>query len=199
VNTLLLLLACAIFMIAFVDYNKGVLAGDVTPVFPPWAIFSVVTSVNVATNLGLLAKGNGLDVALFATDFIVCVGTMIFILIRLNWKVSLSRDDKGIILLSAIAIVLWIIFRSATVGVLLNQIAYSLAWIPLYKNVWKEPKNEPTRAWSVFAFAFMLNIVALEIQPTTKMMDYVTPVVCLFHHAAIAGLSCRRVPASINR
>jgi hypothetical protein len=195
VSTFLLLLASAIFLVAFVDYNKGVLAGKNIPAFAAWAVFSIITLVNGVTYLDWTAQW--INTAVIFTDCIVCIGTTVAILIRLKGRVSVDRTDKQIVCISLIAIVLWVVFHAAAAGNLLNQIAYTLAFVPNYRNVWRNPSDEPTRPWGIWTMAFVLNLGALMFQPKTQTMDYVTPSVCLFHHLVMTVLSKRKITVLI--
>jgi len=165
-------------------------AGKNTPAFTAWAVFSVITFVNCLTYLSWTATW--LNISLLFTDFVICFFTSIFILIRLKWKVRIDWKDGLVIALSLATLLLCVVYNAAVYGNLFNQIPYCIAFIPTYRNVWHNPRNEPTRVWFMWTIAFVLNIVALIIQPTTQIMDYVSPVVCLVHHIAVTILSIRK-------
>ena len=186
----LLLSASAVFLIAFVMYNKGVLTGKTLPAFTSWSLFSLITFVNGATYLDLTASW--VNTVVLFTDCFTCTVTMIIVLIRLKCKVVVDETDKRIALISLIAVLLWVVSNSAWQGNLLNQVAYTLAFIPTYRNVLKDAKNEPTKPWLMWTFAFVLDIVALKLQPTTQVMDYVSPVICLVYHGGVMVLSLRK-------
>ncbi|MDZ4784509.1 MAG: hypothetical protein SGJ02_00375 [bacterium] len=188
--TILMLLACAIFLWAFWIYNKGVIFGHHTPAFTGWALFSIITFVNFRTYLDW--TGEWINIVVFFTDFFICSATTLMILIRLKGKVRVDRGDIQIASVSLFAIVLWVIFQKAQIGNLINLVAYSLAFVPIYRNVLKDPRNEPTKPWATWAFAFLINIVVLKIQSVTTIMDYVSPIVYFIHHAAIGVLSLRK-------
>ena len=189
-SSFLLILASAVFLIAFVDYNKGVLTGKNTPAFAAWAVFSVITFVNGVTYLDWTARW--INTAVIFTDCIVCIGTATIILVRLRGRVSIDRTDKQIMLISLVAVALWIVFRAAATGNILNQVAYNLAFIPNYRNVWRNPENEPALPWALWTGAFVLNVQALMLQEATQPMDYVAPVICLVHHLVMTLLTMRK-------
>jgi hypothetical protein len=189
-STLLLILGSAIFIIAFLMYNKGVIAGTNTPAFAAWALFSVIMLVNCLTYLDWTADWT--NILVFGTDFVICVGTSIFILVKCQWKVSVDWKDKAIASVSLIAVMLWIAYNNAEAGNWLNQVAYSIAFIPTYRNVLRNPLDEPTKPWFLWTIAFVLNIIALAVDPKSQPMDYVTPAVCLVHHTALTALSLRK-------
>jgi hypothetical protein len=116
----------------------------------------------------------------------------VIILIRLKGKVHIDLKDKLIALVSIIAIAIWMMYRTAAIGNLINQVAYTLAFVPNYRNVLRDSRNEPTKPWLLWTIAFVLNIIALSLQPKTQSMDYVSPVICLVHHAAMTTLSMRK-------
>ena len=167
------------------------LRGQNTPAFAGWALFALITIINVVMNLGFTTKRA--TVLLLATDFLTCVGTSVLIVVRTRGNVSIDKRDKQIGALSILAIVLWIVFRSSVVGVLLNQIAYSFAFWPTYRNVRRNPLDEPTWPWLTWTIAFVIDLVALGIDPTSVFLDYVTPSVCLAWHGFITVLSLRKL------
>jgi len=181
----LFLLASAIFLVAFWLYNRDFLRGGFVPAFAAWGVFTVITCVNSVTYLKVTASW--MTIALFATDFFVCAGTSAIILYRTKFRVTVSVRDWLIALGSLLSIIPWIVFRKAAGGNLLNLIPYSIAWIPIHLN-WRE---EPTLPWLLDSIAFALNIAALAIQHDRHWVDYISPVVCLFHHSLITILSMR--------
>lgn len=189
-STLLLLAGSAMFLIAFWIYNKGVITGKNLPAFAAWAVFSLITFVNCLTYLSWTASF--INIAVLLTDFVVCVGTTVAILIRLKGRVRLDNTDKLIMLISLVAVGIWVMFKAAAAGNLFNQAAYTITFLPIYRNALRNPRNEPTMPWFLWTIAFVLNLVALWLQPTTQAMDYVSPAVCLVHHAAITVLSLRK-------
>lgn len=188
-SNLLLLSASAIFLVAFVMYNKGIITGANTPAFAAWGVFSLISAVNCATYLSWTE--NWINVAVLFSDFVVCTGTVLIVLIRRGLKVRVDWFDGIVALISVIAIVLWKL-SDASVGNWFNQIAYSMAFIPTYRNAWRNPKDEPTKPWLLWAIAFAINIVALALRENSQPMDYVSPVICLIYHSIMVGLSLRQ-------
>jgi len=176
-------------VIAFVDYNWGMLQGKNMPAVAAWILFTLIQVVNTLMNLSFTVEW--VTVLLLATDFLICAGTSVLILVRTQGKVSVDTRDKQIAILSVLAIVLWVVFQSSLVGVWLNQVAYCLAFIPTYRNAKRNPLNEPTRPWSFWTLAFVVDLVALSIRPTSVLLDFVAPSVCLVWHLAITVLSLR--------
>ena len=189
-SSLLLLVASATFVYGSWLYNKSFWQGKSTPAFAAWAVFSVVTLVNVLTYLQWTAEW--VNVAVLLTDCVICIGTTAIVFVRLKGKVRVDKVDQAIVCLSLTAVGIWVVFGTAGVGNWLNQFAYNFAFVPTYRNAIRDPKQEPTRPWAIWTFAFVLNIVALAIKPETQFMDYVAPGVSLVDHVAITLLSLRK-------
>lgn len=189
-STTLLLVASAIFLVAFVDYNFGFVTGKNTPAFAAWAVFSLITFVNCWTYLDWTT--NWINVAVLFTDFFICTATATIVLVKKKGKVEVDKRDKEIVLASLTTLLFCVVFRVPKIGNLLNQVPYTLAFIPTYRNAIRDSRQEPTRPWALWTLAFVMNIVALKLNPETQSMDYVTPVVCLVHHAALTALSLRK-------
>ncbi len=190
VATVLLLLASATFLVAFWMYNKGVILGKNLPAFAAWGLFSLITLINCLTYLTWTASI--INIAVLLTDFVICVGTTLIVLVRLGGRVQMDEGDKWITFVSLVAVLLWVLYRTAAGGNLINQIAYCLAFIPTYRNVLRDSRNEPTKPWLLWTIAFVMNVIALTLQPKTQLMDYVSPIICFVHHAAITTLSLRK-------
>ncbi|MEX2052782.1 MAG: hypothetical protein WD898_00985 [Candidatus Paceibacterota bacterium] len=190
-STFLIVVASLIFIIAFIDYNRSMFKGKSMPVFTGWALFTIITIVNVVINLSFTAKWT--TTLLLATDWLICTGTSALIIMWMKGNVSIDKRDKQVAVISALAVMLWIAFKNRAVGVWLNQIAYSLAFIPTFRNVRRNPSDEPTRPWLVWTFAFILDIVALKLDLTSVGLDFVAPSVCLVWHATVTLLSLRKV------
>ncbi|MDD5068458.1 MAG: hypothetical protein PHN89_02560, partial [Candidatus Pacebacteria bacterium] len=59
--------------------------------------------------------------------------------------------------------------------------------------VLKNPSAEPTKVWLMWSVSLFINIAALTLKPETQNMDYISPLVYLFHHSAMVLLSMRRL------
>lgn len=182
-SAILLLTACAIFLVAFWLY----ISGDSQPAFASWALWSVVVFVNVITYLDLTA--HWIKAAVLFTDFVICTGVAGAMLIRARMagqKISVDETDKRIMLLSLVAVLLWRLFESPEGGNVLNQVAYVLAFIPNYRNAWARPFKEPLLPWVLWGFAFGLNVLSLPLDPASTGWDYVAPVICFVFNSGMA-------------
>jgi hypothetical protein len=184
-----MLSACALFMIAFVMYNKDLLAGKSNTPIAAWALFSFITLINGCTYLKM--GGSWVTAVLVFTGCFICVSTAVILVLRKNRDLSFSRLDVCVVLCGTVAIIIWQL-SSATYGNWFNQIAYALSFTPIFRNAWKNPGNEPTRPWAIWTAAWVLNIAAVAIDPTATPSKFVVPVICLLYHLATTLLTLRK-------
>lgn len=190
----LLLVASVIFLAAFIKYNKGVFVGTTAPVFATWVVFAVTTSVNVVTySTWGTDWAERINTAVLFTDCLGCIATLVFIVVRRKAKLDVEVFDRAIMLISLIGLGLWCLLRTSKWGHILNLGAYSLAFVPTYRSVLKNPSAEPTKVWLMWSVSLFINIAALTLKPETQNMDYISPLVYLFHHSAMVLLSMRRL------
>ena len=73
VSTIITLTAGAIFLYAFVLYNKDLISAKTAPSFVSWLIFSIVTGINGASYLDM--TGDWVKTVVAFTDFGGCIVT----------------------------------------------------------------------------------------------------------------------------
>lgn len=188
-STLLLVLGAALFFVAFVIYNWRTFKGEASPAFAAWAVFSVITFVNCLTYLSWSRWEN---ILVMGMDFVICVGTTLVMIIWRRDRLAIDWTDRGIVALSLVAMSIWLIFDAGFAGNMLNLVAYTITFIPTYRNVIHNPDHEPTGPWAMWTVAFGLNLAALPLQSGTTWVDYIAPGLFTLHHLAITLLSLRQ-------
>ena len=188
----LMLAACALFLIAFVMYNKDLLTGKGNSPIAAWALFCFITLINGLTYLK--TGGNWVLTILVFTDCFICTATTMILLLRKKRDLSFSRLDIWAVAIGLVSIVIWQL-SSATYGNWFNQIAYTLGFVPIFRNAWKNPGHEPIKPWAIWTAAFVLNIIAVTLNPTATLVQYIPPVICLVFHFAVTMLTLRKQQA----
>ena len=183
------LTASALILIGFVIYNQGMLAGKNSPAIVSWALFSFIAILNGLTFLGI-SNNWVLSIAVF-TDAFVCTSTLFLALFRKNKNLEIDPIDKWAFVIGLIAIVVWRL-SSVVYGNWIVQIAYVIAFIPSYRNAWKDPADEPKLPWLIWTLAFLLNIFAVALNPFVTALIFITPAVDLVNHSVISLLSLRK-------
>ena len=185
----LILAASALILVAFVQYNHGIFTGKNSPAIVSWALFSFITILNGLTFLGVSSNWV-LSMAVF-TDAFICVATLLFALFHKNKNLEFDPIDTWAFILGLVAIIAWRV-SSVTYGNWIVQVAYIIAFVPSYRNAWKNPANEPLIPWLIWTVAFTLNILAVGLSPVLTVTMFVTPVVDLANHVAMSLLALRK-------
>lgn len=188
--TVLTLVASAIFLIAFVMYNKDMLAGKTSPSIVSWALFSFITAINSSSYL--VMSGDWVKTVVAFTDCFICLITVTIALFRKGDRSKLDLPDKLILAVGVLSLGVWWMFHSAMYANLILQGCYIFAFYPTYRNVMKNPRNEPAIPWLLWAFAFVLSIVVVILRWERHPADFANPIMCLVQHAAIGLLALRK-------
>ncbi|HUC01815.1 MAG TPA: hypothetical protein VMA75_02840 [Candidatus Paceibacterota bacterium] len=192
--TVLTLVASVIFLIAFVMYNKDMLAGKTSPSIVSWALFSFITVINSSSYL--VMSGDWVKTVVAFTDCFICLVTLTILLLRKGRGSKLDLPDKLILVVGALSLGAWWMFHSAMYANLILQGCYILGFLPTYRNVMKDSRNEPAAPWLIWAFAFVLSIVVVILRWEGHPADLANPIMCFVQHAAI-GLLALRKPNSL--
>jgi hypothetical protein len=185
--SVLMFAACAIFIIAFVMYVHGIFRDRNFPNLTGWILFSFIALINGLTYNGV--TGDWITATVVFTDCFVCTAT---VLLAIGFKANKIEVDRWDILNFAIgllAIAAWWHYK-AVYGNLIIQVAYTLAFVPSYRNARKG--GEPWKPWVLWAAAWMINILVVPMTHAISVMDYVTPVSAFIQHVAIAVIAIRR-------
>lgn len=185
----LTILSSVIFLVFFIIYNKDILKGTVKPNVVSWGLFSLITLINATTYIVFthdIFKG-----ALAFTDCFTCVVITCLILFKGQYT-KLTIFEKIIILLSLLSLVLWFVLHKAMYANLLLQPAYILAFIPTLKNAWKNPQNESSLVWLMWAFSFILTIIVILIRWQNVWADLINPFIALTLHTSVGLLALRK-------
>lgn len=186
----LTILSSLIFLVFFVLYNKNILNGSIKPNIVTWSLFALITLINSITYISF--THDAFKSALAFTDCFTCIVITSMILFK-NRHFELVTLEKIIILLSILSLLIWYILHSATYANLLLQPAYILAFVPTLKNVWKNPKDESTLVWLMWALSFILTIIVIFIRWENNWPDLINPSIALILHTSVGFLALRKI------
>ncbi len=190
ISLILTILSSLIFLGFFILYNKNILNGSIKPNIVTWSLFALITLINSLTYISFthdIFKG-----ALAFTDCFTCIIITSLILFK-NQNFKINTSEKVIILLSILSLIIWYILHSAVYANLLLQPAYILAFIPTLKNVWKNPKDESTLVWLMWAVSFILTIMVIIIRWENNWADLINPLIALILHTSVGLLALRKI------
>lgn len=194
VSTIITLTAGAIFVYAFVLYNKDLLKGKTTPSFVSWLLFSIVTGINFTSFLDM--TGDWVKTVCAFADFGGCVLTFGFLMYRRAKGASLDALDTSVLAVCLLAVATWYVFQSSTSANIIVQTCYFLAFLPTIKNTLRDPTSEPAKPWLIWSGAWVLTILVVWLRWEGAWTDMLNPV-SLFALHFMCGVFASRRPSVV--
>jgi len=175
---------------AFLIYNKQMLKGESRPNTTTWTLWSVIATLNCISYIYM--SGDAIKGVIAITGSILCVGTLMLSLVK--GKLSkLNRWDIYVLMVGVVAVIFWWIFRSATYGNLILQACFLISFIPTYKYVIKNPKNEKGLPWFIWGFAYLVAICIVLLRWNNQYQDLVYPILSCVTHGGLGFLTLRKL------
>lgn len=154
-----------IFVVAFFPYVRAILRKETSPRKATWLVWALGDIIILT---GMIVKGtvSGLMVAAVAG------ATTVFILSLIFGESGWKTRDKVCVILSLMAIGLWLYFGDSNIGIGLSLTALAIAVWPTYVSAWEKPENEDKKTWVLFNLA---NIFAVLAIPSWTFADASSP------------------------
>lgn len=191
ISTTLAVSATVIFVIAFLIYNKDLLAGKTKPSIVSWALFTFITLIN-SSSYYVMTNGDLRKCSVAFTDFTICFVTLVAVIFKGRMP-KLDAFDKGAFAIGLCSVGIWAAFQSATYANVILQVANVIAFSPTYKSVYKNPEHEPALPWLLWTGAFTLNITVVIMRWAGHPEDLVSPITGLCLHCGVGLLALRSV------
>jgi len=190
IDTVLGIMAGLLHIIAFVIYNKQMLEGTSQPNSATWTLWVFLTILN-ATSYSEMS-GDWVKSFLPIASSLACVITFSVALFRGKFS-KLDSYDMTALAIGFVSAFAWWYYQSATYANVILQLSVLISFIPTYKGVWKDSKNEKSLPWFIWAFAYVLSIVVIYMRWQGQWQDLVYPVNCFFLHLGVGVLARRTV------
>ena len=186
------LLTGVITLFGYIEYNRGILLGTCKPQAVSWALWTMATIFNLASYF--VMTGDFLKASLSIVSSVACFFTFIYAIYKKNYKPLSFLDGVtlGIGIISAIA---WWQFHSAVYANMILQFAVIAAFLPTYRSVWKNPRNENLTTWILFSFAYLFLSITVLLRWNGNIPELVFPFIGITMHSALVFLIvfCRRL------
>lgn len=184
------ILAGLMHIIAFVIYNKQMIQGTSSPNVATWTAWSFLTFLNLGSYL--VMSGDFIKSLLPLASSLATLFTFIFAIA----KGKFSRIDKwdGIsLVIGLFAGFVWWYYSSAMYANFILQASIVVSFIPTYRGLWINPRNETPLPWVIWAGAYILSLVVVFLRWNNQLQDIAYPVVCFVLHIVVAILSKRKL------
>lgn len=157
VKTIISIIAVLLTFIAYVPYIRDTLRGKTTPHVYTWFIWGLVTAIAFG-----LQVGAGAGVGSWVTLAVVIACFLVFILGLRNGRKDITKLDTIFLILSFIALFLWLVVKQPVLSVLLVSFTDMLSFIPTIRKSWNKPHSETLFLYSLTSFRHGLSLLALE-------------------------------------
>jgi hypothetical protein len=175
-------------LVAFGLYNKQILQGTSTPNTATWTLWAFLTALNASSYVAMtadLAKNILPIVGALAT-----LGTFAYSLFAGKFK-RIDFWDWLVLVIGTSAGVVWWEFQSAMYANFIVIAAVAVAFVPLYRGVWKNPALEKPLPWYVWGTAYGA-LILVALLRRGNYQDLVYPVSMFLLHPAVGLLTLRK-------
>ena len=172
---LLSILASLTHITAFVIYNYKQIFGDSKPNIVSWLLWACLASLNFFSYIVSL---------LSFTSSLMCLLTFGISLFKGKFS-KLDWVDYTTLFFGSFTVCIWIIFKSAMYANFIALIGASIAFIPTYKSVFSNPKNEPPLPWFLWSVAFFLLLLVVLLKFDGTWGNFVYPGSMLILHFGV--------------
>jgi hypothetical protein len=190
--------AAIIHAVGYIQYNRQSKKGASEPNPVSWFIWASMAGLNLMTFAGFTSIPHALQ---YIVGTISAIATFILALVWGKFDRPNFRELSVLIVCIA-TLVVWWIFRSASVGNVILMIAFLISVEPTFTKVRKNPHAETSTAWKIWVMAFVVNLannaitlVFGEPNPDVTLIDQImsvaNPIIILSIHALIAFM-CRQ-------
>jgi len=172
--------AGAVAFAANIPYIYSIFKGKTKPNRATWWIWFVLGSI-IAMGYYSVGARDTMWVPITAA-----IGPFIIALLSLKYGVGgWTRFDRGCIVGAALGLVLWALFNSPLVALLLLIFVDALGYLPTMRKILKEPDSEDRLAWSMFYLSAIINLFAVG---TWTFEIAVYPIYIFLFNSVVMGL-----------
>lgn len=162
---LILIAAILLSGAAYFIYFKNFIEGSIYPNRYSWLIWTFATMIETATYQFI--SDDWLKSVVFVFSTIFCVAICIIVWGRSSKAVPPTIDIVSAVI-TTFAIVLWIIFSDALWAHLLMVITIPIAFAPTWASAARNPFNEKSNAWMLWALSDLLTFIVIISRYTKK-------------------------------
>lgn len=190
VSSLFGYLAGFLQIIGFWTYNRKMLIGVTKPVKTTLALWSFISILNM---LSFTSISNDP-----AKDFISIVsGALCVLTFLLAWRSGklqkLGGEERFVLLIGIIAALIWYAWKSAAYANAVLQVSVLISFLPLYKQIWQNPKSEHPTPWYFFSGAYACATLGVVLN-WNSAWELAYPMSGLILHSAVLLMIFRKTP-----
>ncbi len=178
IKTLISIIAVVLVFLGYIPYLKDTIKGTTRPHVFSYFLWSLITLVV----FGIQIK-NGGGAGSYITLMLVFVIFTTFLLSLKNGKKDIKKIDYLFLVLTLLAIGLWLIIKQPLLSIILLCTIDILAFVPTVRKSWVDPYSETLSLYTITAARHTLAVIALsEITVITALF----PTTWIFANALFA-------------
>lgn len=153
-NTIFSTLSGLLFIVGFIPYIHKILRKKTKPVKVTWIIWATLDTIIL---FGMIFERviNGLIIGAVISGWTVAILSLKYGL--RGWNAL----DKFYLVGAILGIILWQIFNSPVLGIIISLCVMFIGSIPTFVSAWKTPDHEDKLTWTIFWFSSALAVVAI--------------------------------------
>lgn len=141
---------------AIIPYIISIAKGKSKPHPISWVLWAII---GVAILINYWAVGARETIWLAVINFL---GPLTIAILSIKyWKGKFSRFDYTCLAISAISILIWLIFRNAEIAITFSILADILAALPTLRKTWLDPGSEDLKTWLIYVVSNTLSLFAI--------------------------------------
>jgi hypothetical protein len=155
-KTIISVIAIILVIVGYLPYIKDTIKGKTRPHAFSFFLWSLITFVVFALQIK-----NGGGAGSWITFFLGFIIFLTFILSLKNGKRDIRNIDYVFLILTLIAISLWVFVDQPVLSIILLSVTDMLAFGPTIRKSWVDPYSETLSLYTITAVRHVLAIVAL--------------------------------------
>lgn len=146
-----------ISLIAFLPYILAILRGQTKPNRATWWIWTIVGFM-----LGVSYHSSGANHTIWVPVSYI-IGPLIIAILSIKYgEGGWTRFDRNCLLGAGVSVVLWWIFSSPFIALLINLFIDFMGALPTIRKAYNKPESEDRTAWALFFTGNTANLFAVE-------------------------------------
>jgi uncharacterized protein with PQ loop repeat len=136
-KTVISIIAVILTFVGYIPYLKDTFSGKTTPHIYTWFIWGFVTAIAYG-----LQVSAGAGVGSWVTLAVVIISAIIFLSGLKNGKKDIKTINTVFLILSFVALILWLIAKQPIMSVILVSTIDLLGFVPTIRKSWNKPYSE---------------------------------------------------------
>lgn len=146
-----------ISLAAFVPYLLAILRGETKPNRATWWIWTVVSFMLLASYYSSGAKNT------IWIPIVYAISSLTTAILSIKYgEGGWTRFDRYCLLGAGVSVVLWWMFSSPLIALLINLFIDFMGALPTIRKSYYEPESEDRTAWALFFTGNIINLFAVE-------------------------------------